>query len=61
VDGEGHVNDARYELDQRRTAWLADKGIRVLRFSAQLVITDMESVLSRIRWAAEASSEEFYR
>jgi very-short-patch-repair endonuclease len=61
VDGEGHINDARYEQDQRRTAWLADKGVRVVRVSARLVLTDMDAVLSRITWAASASAEEFYR
>ncbi|MGE5500769.1 MAG: endonuclease domain-containing protein [Ignavibacteriales bacterium] len=61
VDGEGHINDARYAQDQRRTAWLADKGVRVVRFSARVVMTDMEAVLSRIKWAARASAEEFNR
>lgn len=61
VDGQGHESDARHGMDQRRTDWLADKGIRVVRVTAQLVLGDMEAVLDTIRWAARASHEAYYR
>jgi len=56
VDGEGHSFGGRPELDERRTAWLADKGVRVVRFSARLVMTEMPAVLEAIRRAARGEA-----
>jgi len=48
VDGDFHVTDSARRHDERREAWLNDRGIRVLRFSHDRVIHDMESVLAEI-------------
>jgi very-short-patch-repair endonuclease len=61
VDGEGHSSDHRFSIDERRTAWLAEKGVRVARFSAKMVMTEMQSVLETIQWAARATHEEYNR
>jgi very-short-patch-repair endonuclease len=52
VDGYGHNMGDRAERDERRDAWLARRGIRVLRLSAQLVLKDMDSALRTILAAA---------
>ena len=50
VDGPSH-NDQQ-ERDQRRTDWLADQGISVLRFTADDVESRPASVLATIARAA---------
>ena len=50
VDGAGHI--ARWQKDERRDAWLAEKGIRTLRLSAQLVLKDIDGALRMIAAAA---------
>ena len=49
LDGGQHVERAQH--DQRRTAWLADVGYRVLRFWNGEVFTNTEGVLETIRLA----------
>ena len=49
LDGGQHVGRAQH--DQRRTAWLADVGYRVLRFWNGEVFTNTEGVLETIRLA----------
>jgi len=53
VDGPAH--DDQQVRDQRRTAWLAKEGIRVLRFSAAEVETKPAAVLAAIARAAPPS------
>ena len=43
VDGGQHIDDA--DRDERRTAWLEERGYRVLRFWNTDVLTNIEAVL----------------
>jgi hypothetical protein len=49
---DGPVHDEQPERDQRRTAWLAKEGIRVLRFSAEDIQVRSAAVLAAIDSAA---------
>ena len=46
--GAPHFTAAGYEYDTARTAYLAEKGIRVIRFENELVFISLEGVLARI-------------
>jgi very-short-patch-repair endonuclease len=50
VDGAAHDNPTRAAQDEHRTAWLAERGIRVLRLPARNVLRgdDAEHVLPTI-------------
>jgi very-short-patch-repair endonuclease len=48
VDGDAHATDTARVYDERREAWLQDRGIRVLRFSHDRVIHEMDAVLAEI-------------
>jgi very-short-patch-repair endonuclease len=48
VDGEYHSAPAQQLLDAERTRYLQGKGYRVIRFTNQKVLTDIESVMSTI-------------
>ena len=50
VDGIVHAAPEQAERDERRDAWLAGQGIRVLRFAATEVLNDqgLEGVLALI-------------
>jgi very-short-patch-repair endonuclease len=52
VDGDVHATDTARVYDERREEWLRERGIRVLRFSHDRVIHDMEAVLAEILSAA---------
>jgi very-short-patch-repair endonuclease len=52
VDGAGHSMGDQPRLDDRRDAWLATKGIRVLRLPAKEVLDNLESVVATIAQAA---------
>ena len=52
---DGPVHDDQQDRDERRTAWLAKQGIRVLRFSATEVETQSAAVLAAIARAAPPS------
>jgi very-short-patch-repair endonuclease len=51
VDGEAHSMGDRPESDARRDAWLRGQGLRLLRFGAVDVMTDVESVVTAITLA----------
>ncbi|MGZ3281010.1 MAG: endonuclease domain-containing protein, partial [Caulobacteraceae bacterium] len=51
VDGEGHTMGDNPEYDARRDAWLARRGIEVLRIPAIDVINECDGVLSGIEEA----------
>ena len=57
VDGMGHDVIERALYDERRDAWLAERGVRVLRISAGDVLRDetLEGVLLSIEAAVAAS------
>ena len=55
IDGQGHGFGDRPVRDERRDAWLAERGIRTLRLSARLVLKDMDAALRTIQGAVEES------
>ena len=48
VDGDHHGREPFAERDQARTAWLNERGFRVLRFSNTDVMRNIDSVLDTI-------------
>jgi very-short-patch-repair endonuclease len=48
VDGEAHGRGDRPERDAVRDAWLASQGLRVLRYPAIEVLTNLEGVFTEI-------------
>ncbi|MDD2468780.1 MAG: DUF559 domain-containing protein [Desulfobulbus sp.] len=48
LDGGQHNDPNQREADERRTAWLAEQGIRVLRFWNNEVLQETEGVLEEI-------------
>jgi very-short-patch-repair endonuclease len=54
IDGGQHNYDDRQSRDQRRTGWLASKGITVLRFWNNDVTENLEGVWSEIIRVAES-------
>jgi 5-methyltetrahydrofolate--homocysteine methyltransferase len=55
VDGEVRLSPENRENDANRDEWLDSLGLRVVRFTNQQVLTEIESVLNRI--AAMAADE----
>ena len=53
VDGQSHGFGDRPQRDARRDAWLAEKGIRTLRLSAELVLRDVDDATRTILGALE--------
>ncbi len=53
VDGGLHAEPRHAEYDTARTAWLEQRGYRVLRFQARQVEKDLEAVVKRIVEACE--------
>ena len=49
VDGMSHIDS---QPDERRDAWMAARGIRVLRFSNHDVLSNLEGVLTAIQQCA---------
>ena len=54
VDGRVHDDPDRARHDQRRTAWLATQGVKVIRLSAEHVRTELDGVLGFITEAVRA-------
>ncbi|MFZ3005273.1 MAG: DUF559 domain-containing protein [Phenylobacterium sp.] len=54
VDGSSHSFGDRPERDDRRDAWLAERGIRTLRINAQVVLKDIDSAVAMVVEAARA-------
>jgi len=52
IDGPSH--EARVDQDETRTTWLESQGFRILRFSNEQVLYDLDSV---VRTIAAAMSE----
>ena len=51
LDGASH--DYKYEYDEKRTKYLREQGIRILRFSNQQVFTSIQGVVAEIVSAAK--------
>ena len=60
VDGQVHGFGDRPQRDERRDAWLAAKGIRTLRFSAELVLQDVDDATNTIRGFLEQASRSTF-
>ncbi|MES2723588.1 MAG: DUF559 domain-containing protein [Pseudomonadota bacterium] len=54
VDGASHSFGDRPDRDDRRDAWLAERGIRTLRINAQVVLEDIDSAVAMVVEAARA-------
>ena len=53
LDGAPHETSARRERDAKRDAWLAAQGFRVLRFSNDLVLSNLDVVMNTVGAAIE--------
>ena len=53
VDGESHDFEERIRCDERRDGWFASRGYRVLRFTNDDVMRNLEGVALTILQAAE--------
>lgn len=51
IDGGQHDEENVRAKDERRTAWLEERGYRILRFWNNEVLIDLEGVLERIKEA----------
>jgi len=58
VDGRAHDSAERFEQDERRTMWLNNQGIRVIRFMASDILDaeGLEAVVISIRENAAPST-----
>jgi very-short-patch-repair endonuclease len=58
VDGGSHDFGDRPERDDRRDAWLLARGVRTLRLSASLILTDVDdatrTIIARIEGGDDA-------
>jgi very-short-patch-repair endonuclease len=52
LDGQSHGMGDRPARDARRDAWLAEQGMRVVRFTAVEAMKDLDSVVTAILAAA---------
>ncbi|UGA42301.1 endonuclease domain-containing protein [Bradyrhizobium quebecense] len=56
VDGESHDFDERVRHDERRDAWFTSRGYRVLRFTNNDVLKNLEGVAPATLQAAEQAA-----
>ena len=56
LDGPQHLEPAAAEHDARRTAWLAERGYRVIRFRNHELDDDVHRVVDEIRQAIEVAT-----
>jgi len=56
VDGESHDFEERIRHDERRDRWFASRGYRVLRFTNEDVMKNLEGVALSILEAAEQTA-----
>jgi len=56
VDGESHDFEEQLRYDERRDRWLASRGYRVLRFTNDDVLRNLEGVALSILQAAEQAA-----
>ena len=48
VDGQGHDHPDQIAADRRRTAWLEEQGVAVVRFAAEEVRVNLDGVLEAL-------------
>jgi len=56
VDGESHDFESRLRHDSRRDEWFASRGYRVLRFTNDDVMRNLEGIVVAIGLAAEQAA-----
>jgi very-short-patch-repair endonuclease len=56
LDGESHDFEERQKADARRDAFLATEGFRVLRFTNEQVMSNLEGVVEAIREATTSGA-----
>ena len=56
VDGESHDFEERIRYDDRRDQWFASRGYRVLQFTNDDVMKNLEGVVTAIGLAAEQAA-----
>ncbi|MDN4987671.1 endonuclease domain-containing protein [Bradyrhizobium arachidis] len=56
LDGESHDFEERQKADQRRDAFFTAEGFQVLRFTNELVMTNLEGVVQTIGQAASVGA-----
>ena len=56
VDGGIHNSEIQSEHDENRTSALEELGIRVIRFSNEEILNNLESVLQKIQQSIQRSS-----
>jgi very-short-patch-repair endonuclease len=49
IDGDSHADPKQQRYDEARTAWLQQRGLRVIRFTNQEVDANIDGVLAEIR------------
>jgi very-short-patch-repair endonuclease len=54
IDDNVHAEPEQAQHDAQRTAWLTERGYRILRFANEDVFKRMDGVLEAIREAARA-------
>ncbi|HWZ36912.1 MAG TPA: endonuclease domain-containing protein [Bradyrhizobium sp.] len=54
LDGESHDFEERQKADRRRDAFFASEGFRVLRFTNEQVMSNLEGVVEAIRQATSS-------
>ena len=59
VDGEAHGRGDRPTRDAVRDAWLVSQGVRVLRYSASDVLSNLEGVVDQVVAVAVSRREQF--
>jgi len=53
IELDGNSHDHKFEYDEKRTEYLREQGIRILRFSNEQVFTSLQGVLAEIVRAAD--------
>ncbi len=56
IDGESHDFEERLRYDEKRDQWLASRGYRVLRFTNDDVMKNLEGVVLAISQAAQQAA-----
>lgn len=52
IDGQNHDHPDRFAHDERRTDWLNQQGVSVIRLAARDVLADLDAALGFIRRSA---------
>jgi very-short-patch-repair endonuclease len=49
IEVDGEIHEYQREADEQRTAYLRERGVRVIRFTNEEVLAKLEEVLERVR------------